>query len=197
MFLPAPDHLTATENQSHLDGFTVLCNRSGCTLALSVGRVLTLSMGCSLAVCGSPVNSHRTDTRPIKPRTRVEPTVRPSFLTSDLTFHVPLSSARSTFQAFPHPNAFRRKFGTRSQALYHGTSSAHGSLYPPSIATSPSVASSAPSTYTSVKIRTAGTGHSTSSTGSRWTRTSHVESRLSGFITRFIRHMMMATCSKS
>lgn len=120
------------------------------------------------------------------------PFVLPS-LTCDLTFHVPLSFVRSTFQAFPHPNAFRRKFGTKSQALFHGTSSARGSPYPPSIATSPSVASSAPSTYTSVKIRTAGSGRSTSSTGSRWTRSSRVESRFS----EFIGHMTIVTCSKS
>jgi hypothetical protein len=100
------------------------------------------------------------DFRPFKPRTRVllAPRARRESRLSYLRSHLFITSRRSPFQAFPHPNAFRRKFGTRSQASYHGTSSARGSSYPPSIAISQSVASSAPSTYTSVKTLTAGIG---------------------------------------
>lgn len=101
------------------------------------------------------------DFRPFKPRTRVllAPRARRSSLLSHLRSHLFITFCRrSPFQAFPHPNAFRRKFGTRSQASYHGISSARGSSYPPSIAISQSVASSAPSTYTSVKTLTAGIG---------------------------------------
>jgi hypothetical protein len=138
------------------------------------------------------------DVRPFKPGAPVllaSGARRSSFLSlisHDATLIFYLPSDRFTFQASPRPNAFRRKFGTRSQALYRGTSSARGSLYLPSIGTLPSVASSALSTFTSARTRTAGTGRSTSSTGSRWTHSSHAESNLSGFIG----HMTMVICSK-
>src|SRR6267142_3267878 len=134
------------------------------------------------------------DTRPFEPRAPIllaSGTRRSSFLSSisyDATFISP--TVRSTFPASPPLSAFRQRYGTRSQALSPGTSSAPGSLFLHSIATSPSVVSSALSTFTSARTRTTGTGRSTSSTESKWTHSSRAESRCSGFTG----HMTMVTC---
>jgi hypothetical protein len=91
---------------------------------------------------------------------------RPSAL-SPINHTTYLSFTRCTFQASPPSDAFHQRFGTVLQALSQDSSSARGFLYLPSIAILHSVTSSTQSTSTYARIRTTGTGHSTSLTGSR------------------------------
>lgn len=141
----------------------------------------------------------RIHIRPFKPRAPVllaSGARRSSFFlallksqTRELLILLPHSSY--TFRPSPLHNAFPPKFGTRLRASFHDTSSARGFSCPLFIATLLSVASSARSTFTSARTRTTGTGRSTSSTESRWTRSSRAGLKLYAFTG----HMTMGTCS--
>jgi hypothetical protein len=118
---------------------------------------------------------------------------RPSALSRQSTTRLIFPSSRCTLQASPPSDAFHQRSGTALQALSPDTSSARGFLYLPSIAILRSVTSSTQSTSTYARIRTTGTGHSTSLIGSRWTHSSRAESELS----EFTGLMMVVICLKS
>ena len=106
----------------------------GLSHSFVVFNALTVFYHPTLSLCKLPDSF---DVRPFKPRPvprRQEPVVRPCSSISQTRPFIFLSFG-STYQAFPHPGAFLRKFGTRSRASSPGTFSAGGFLYLHSITT--------------------------------------------------------------